>query len=464
MSESGDDASKGLISNPEIDELVRELNSPKPSGEGGEDRAAPPAEGDPLHPSPRVELESVDDARGRSASDGAAAAAGLASDLMQPVSVGPVELEDMALTDGARDVTTDSTLARLLDGLVSRGGTDLHLISRSAPVIRVNGELQWLDQEPLSEADVHGLLRQYLDRRMRLDLERRGATDLSLRRRSAQGAFRFRVNVHRQRGQLAANIRALPQKVPSLEQLNLPASLGQLVEPEQGLVLVCGPTGSGKSSTLAALVALINAKQRRHIITIEEPIEYEHRHNRSLVEQIEIGIDAPSFHEALRAALRQDPDVILLGEMRDLETMSTALTAAETGHLILSTLHTSDAAQAVHRIVDVFPAEQQGQVRQQLALCLHALLSQRLMPRSDGHGRVPALELLLATYPVRQHIRSGATQKIYNELLLGQKVGMISLEASLANLVNRGLVDRDRALVRSSKPEELESLLRSQRR
>ena len=451
-----DDAQKGLIPDPEIDELVRELNDPRAgapiAGSGSEPLTGPMELGSAGHENQVGPLDAGADAQ-------------MLSRVLEQVHSSEDEgAGSMRLGDGVGEVTSESGLARLLDSLVSRGGTDLHLISRSAPVVRVNGDLHWLDEETLTEDDVQSLFRQFLDPRMRADLERRGATDFSLRRRSVSGAFRFRVNVHRQRGQLAANVRALPQKVPSLEQLNLPSSLGQLVEPEQGLVLVCGPTGSGKSSTLAALVALLNSRQRRHVITIEEPIEYEHPHARSLVEQIEIGIDAPSFAEALRAALRQDPDVILLGEMRDLETMSTALTAAETGHLILSTLHTSDAAQAVHRIVDVFPSDQQGQVRQQLALCLHAVLSQRLLPRVDDHGRVPALELLLATYPVRQHIRSGATQKIYNELTLGQKLGMISLEASLAGLVQRGLVDKDRALVRSSKPEELVSLLRSTRR
>ncbi|HYH44240.1 MAG TPA: PilT/PilU family type 4a pilus ATPase, partial [Thermoanaerobaculia bacterium] len=243
--------------------------------------------------------------------------------------------------------------------------------------------------------------------------------------------------------------------------LNLPQSLAKLIVPSRGLVLVCGPTGSGKTSTLAALVGEINRNRAAHILTIEDPVEYELPNQRSIVEQVEIGLDAPSFASALRAALRQDPDVILVGEMRDLETVATALTAAETGHLILSTLHTSDVVQAVHRIVDVFPPGQQAQIRQQLALCLNAIVFQQLIPRADGNGRVPAIELLLATYPVRHHIRSQTLQKLYNEITLGKAQGMISFEDSLATLVREGAITLEEARVRTAKPDELESLLRA---
>jgi twitching motility protein PilT len=310
------------------------------------------------------------------------------------------------------------------------------------------------------------MFRPHLGSRARRDLDERGSADFPLRfapgRELDEGgpARRFRVNLHRQRGQLAAAIRALPLEVPSLAGLNLPPFFAELIKPSRGLVLLCGPTGSGKSTTLAALVGEINRSRTAHIITIEDPVEYEHRSLKSVVEHIEIGRDARSFPEALRAALRQDPDVILVGEMRDLETVTTALTAAETGHLILSTLHTNDAAQAVHRIVDVFPPGQQAQIRHQLALSLHAIVVQQLVPRADGRGRVPAVELLLATYPVRHHIRSDNLQKLYNEITLGKRVGMMSMEESLSQLALQGIIDPEEAQVRASHPDELASHLR----
>jgi twitching motility protein PilT len=225
-------------------------------------------------------------------------------------------------------------------------------------------------------------------------------------------------------------------------------------------VLVCGPTGAGKSTTLAALVGEINRTSARHIVTIEDPIEYEHRNGQSVVEQVEIGRDAPSFAAALRASLRQDPDVILVGEMRDLETAATALTAAETGHLILSTLHTSDAAQAIHRIVDVFPPVQQTQIKQQLALSLNAIVCQQLIPRSDGKGRAVAVEVLLANTAVRNHIRQDKLQNLITEITLGKRQGMISLEDSLARLVQQRQITAEDARQRTSRPDELESLLK----
>jgi twitching motility protein PilT len=225
-------------------------------------------------------------------------------------------------------------------------------------------------------------------------------------------------------------------------------------------VLVCGPTGSGKTTTLAALVGEINRNDARHIITIEDPVEYEHRNAKSVIEQVEVGRDTASFAAALRAALRQDPDVILVGEMRDLETVSTALTAAETGHLILSTLHTSDVAQAIHRIVDVFPPAQQTQIRQQLALALNAIIVQHLIPRSDGNGRSVAVEVLLANTAVRNHIRNEKLQNLATEITLGKRQGMISLEDSLAQLVQQGVITVEDARIRASRQDELESLLR----
>ena len=365
------------------------------------------------------------------------------------------------------EVEEGEALARLLSEMGRRGATDLLLLPDIPPVLRIDGRLQTTSSPTLSDGDIRRLFAPYLGSHGRRSLEEQGSADFSLRRGGSDdpgagglGGYRYRINLHRQRGRLAAALRSLPREVPTLARLNLPKGLARLVQPNHGLGLVCGPTGSGKTSTLAALLGEINRTRAAHVITIEDPVEYEHANGRSLVEQIEIGLDAPSFPAALRAALRQDPDVILVGEMRDLETVATALTAAETGHLILSTLHTSDVVQAVHRIVDVFPGGQQSQIRQQLALCLNAILFQQLLPRADGAGRVPAVELLTATYPVRHHIRSQTLQKLYNEITLGKSQGMISFEESLADLVKSGTVDVDEARVRTARPDELESFLR----
>jgi twitching motility protein PilT len=324
--------------------------------------------------------------------------------------------------------------------------------------MRIGGRLAATDAPPLDAEEIERMFAGFLSESARQRLEAEGAADFSLRlSRSAseddRRAWRFRVNVHRQRGTLAAAIRSLPTEIPMLAQLHLPTSLADLVKPTRGLVLVCGPTGSGKTTTLAALVGEINRSEARHVVTIEDPIEFEHRSSRSIVEQVEIGRDAPSFAAALRSALRQDPDVILVGEMRDLETVSIALTAAETGHLILS-------AQAINRIIDVFPAAQQNQVRQQVALSLNAIICQQLIPRSDGSGRAVAVELLIANQPVRNHIRQGKLQQFTTEMTIGKRQGMITLEDSLARLVRAGLISLDEARNRATRSDELESLLR----
>ncbi|HEX7831950.1 MAG TPA: PilT/PilU family type 4a pilus ATPase [Thermoanaerobaculia bacterium] len=365
----------------------------------------------------------------------------------------------------AQSVPEGNALEQLLIEVAQRGASDLLLVAGVAPVFRIGGRLARTTDAPLAADDIQSLLAGVVTGRVREKLENDGSADLSLRLsrsvdESDRRAWRFRVNVHRQRGTLAAAIRALPTEVPTVAQLRLPASLAELVKPTRGLVLVCGPTGSGKSTTLAALVGELNRTDARHIITIEDPIEYEHRNAKSVIEQIEVGRDAPSFASALRASLRQDPDVILVGEMRDLETVSTALTAAETGHLILSTLHTSDASQAIHRIVDVFPPAQQTQIRQQLALSLNAIVVQHLVPRSDEKGRAVAVEVLLANNAVRNHIRNERLQNLATEITLGKRSGMISLEDSLARLVLDGLITVDDARGRSARPDELESLLR----
>jgi twitching motility protein PilT len=362
-------------------------------------------------------------------------------------------------------VAEGNALEQLLIEVAQRGASDLHLVAGVPPVFRIGGRLTRAGEAPLSTDEIHSLLANVMNARMREKLELDGAADFSLRLSRAASeddrrAWRFRVNVHRQRGTMAAAIRALPTEVPTLQQLRLPPSLADLVKPTRGLVLVCGPTGSGKSTTLAALVGELNRSESRHIITIEDPIEYEHRNGKAIIEQVEVGRDSPSFAAALRASLRQDPDVILVGEMRDLETVSTALTAAETGHLILSTLHTSDAAQAIHRIVDVFPPAQQPQIKLQLAISLNAIVVQHLLPRADSNDRAVAVEVLVNNTAVRNHIRNDKLQQLATEITLGRRQGMISLEDSLAKLVLDGVITADEARVRSSRPDELESLLR----
>jgi twitching motility protein PilT len=361
------------------------------------------------------------------------------------VQEGPVEL-----------VPEGNALEKLLIEVAQRGASDLLLVAGAPPVFRLGGLLNAHDSAPLSSDEIQNLFAETIGKRLSQRLNEEGSVDFSLR----LSGSRFRVNLHRQRGTLAAAIRALPAEIPTLAQLNLPPTLAELVKPTRGLVLVCGPTGAGKSTTLAALVGEINRAESRHIITIEDPIEYEHRNGKSLLEQVEIGRDAPSFAAALRAALRQDPDVILVGEMRDLETVATAVTAAETGHLILSTLHTSDVAQAIHRIIDVFPPAQQTQMKQQLALALNAIVVQHLIPRADGKGRAVAVEVLLTNNAVRNHIRTDKLQNLATEITLGRRQGMISLEDSLARLVQQGLISVEDARVRSTRPDELDSLMR----
>ena len=366
-------------------------------------------------------------------------------------------------SDNPSSLQEGNPLEPLLNEMARRGASDLLIVAGSPPVFRVNGALARAESAPLSSDEVEQLFETVVTGRLQERLRHDGAIDFSLRLSGPEQdrrAWRFRVNLHHQRGTLAAAIRALPTEIPTLAQLHLPLSLAELVKPTRGLVLVCGPTGSGKSTTLAALLGEINRNESRHVITIEDPIEYEHRPGKSLIEQIEIGRDAPTFPAALRAALRQDPDVILVGEMRDLETVATALTAAETGHLILSTLHTSDVAQAINRIIDVFPPAQQMQIRQQLAMTLNAVVVQHLIPRTSGAGRAVAVEVMLANTAIRNHIRNEKLQNLATEITLGKRSGMISLEDSLARLIQQGLITVDDARIRASHPDELDSLLR----
>lgn len=274
------------------------------------------------------------------------------------------------------------------------------------------------------------------------------------------GLGRFRINAHFQRGSVASAIRLIPYRIPSLSELNLPPVLTDLALKESGLILVTGPTGCGKSTTLASMVEIINEKKFSHIIIIEDPIEYLHHHKKSIIEQREVGTDTLSFGASLKYALRQDPDVILIGEMRDLETIATAITAAETGHLILATLHTPDAPQSIDRIIDVFPPHQQNQVRMQLSSCLQAVIAQRLLPREDKKGRIPAVELLIATPAVRNLIRSGKTHQLYTAMETGAQFGMQTMDQALKDLVRKGRITLDTALYVARDPKNFRASLR----
>jgi twitching motility protein PilT len=356
--------------------------------------------------------------------------------------------------------TTSATLAidDLLERMVARGASDLHITTASSPAIRVNGRLQRLeDVERLSHEDTQRLLYRVLSTEQQKQLEIKRQLDFSY---AIPGLARFRVNVYYQRESLGAAFRMVPAELKTLEDLGLPQQLHELAKKPRGLVLVTGPTGSGKSTTLAAIIDEINQSRDDHIITIEDPIEFLHRHKRCIVNQREIGPDATSFSEALRGALRQDPDVILLGEMRDLETISTALTAAETGHLVFGTLHTQDAPSTVDRLIDVFPPAQQEQIRIQIASTLQAVVTQTLVPTVDGQSRIPAVEILYPDDAVRNLIRQAKVEQIYSIMQTGTQRGMQTLEQALADLVMRGKVTQDTALTRSSRPEQLLGVLK----
>jgi twitching motility protein PilT len=345
----------------------------------------------------------------------------------------------------------------LLERMVARNASDLHVTVGAPPAVRVNGTLErYQDIGDLSPDDTHQMLYRILSTEQQKLLEINRHIDFA---HSIPGLARFRVNVFFQRGTLGAAFRLIPADIRTLEELGIPTVLHALTEKPRGLVLITGPTGSGKSTTLAALIDEINRKRAEHILTIEDPVEFVHRHKRCIVNQREIGADAPSFAEALRAALREDPDVILLGEMRDLETISTAITAAETGHLVFATLHTQSAPSTVDRIIDAFPAAQQEQVRVQLAATLQGICTQTLVATHGGTGRVPALEILFPDDAVRNLIRQGKVEQVYSVMQTGTSKGMQTMEQSLADLVLRRVIPLDDALARSSRPEQLLGLL-----
>ena len=345
----------------------------------------------------------------------------------------------------------------LLEQMVAHNASDLHVTVGSQPVLRLRGHLHRMDTFPaLSAEDTRHLLYRIMSTEQQKQLELNRQLDMSY---SIPGVARFRVNVYSQRESLAGAFRLIPTELKTLEELGMPKSLYALCEKPRGLVLVTGPTGSGKSTTLSALIDEINRTRSDHIITIEDPIEFLHKHKKCVVNQREIGPDATTFADALRGALRQDPDVILLGEMRDLETISTALTAAETGHLVFATLHTQDASSTVDRLIDVFPAAQQSQIRTQIAGSLQGVVTQTLVPTADGKGRVPAVEILFPDDAVRNLIRQAKVEQVYSIMQTGNSRGMVTLEQSLAELVLRGVIEQETALSRSSRSEQLLGLI-----
>jgi twitching motility protein PilT len=348
-----------------------------------------------------------------------------------------------------------SRLDDWLRTVTARKGSDLLLVAGSPAAIRVDGEVLRLDGEPLDSLEIEQAVLPVLPAHARARYEETRITDASLR---WPGVGRFRVNLHHERGRAAATIRALPTRPPRLSGLNLPANVEMLTRVPHGLVVIGGATGSGKTTTLAALVDEINRRDRRHIVTIEDPIEYEHLHGQCIVEQVEIGLDAPDFPTALRAAVRQAPDVIVIGEMRDPDTMRIALAAAQTGHLVLTTMHTTDVSSTVGRIADNFPPERQPTIRQDLAMGLSAIFIQHLLPRVDG-GRVPAAELLMVGYGARQHIRKNALQHLDQEITITRKAGSFTLEEYLVVLVRKGLVEKGEAALRARHVEEFEKAL-----
>ena len=355
--------------------------------------------------------------------------------------------------DGAEAIGPLKSVAdmrELFELAVQRRASDIHLTERTPPLLRIDGALEPLDQmAPLPREEIKKLVYSLLADRQKAQFERELELDISF---EVAGVGRFRVNVHQQRGSVEAAFRLVPARIPSLEALGLPEVVKDLARKPNGLVLVTGPTGVGKTTTLAAMVDLINHERRHHIVIIEDPIEYVHTNHLSIIKQREVYSDTKSFANALTRVLRQDPNVIVVGEMRDLETIATAMTAAETGHLVLATLHTPDAAQTIDRILDVFPPHRQQEVKIQLSECLQAVISQQLLPRCDAPGRVVACEIMVATPAVRNLIREHATEQILTVLQTGAQYGMCTMDASLKSLYDRKAISYETAISRVKNP------------
>jgi twitching motility protein PilT len=349
------------------------------------------------------------------------------------------------------------TLSDLLKKMIEMGGSDLHITTNSAPRIRVHGKLRPLDMPPLSAADTKGLAYSVLTDAQKHRLEENLELDFSF---GIKNLARFRANVFHQRGAIGAVFRTIPWEIRTFEQLGLPGIVKGLCDKPRGLVLVTGPTGSGKSTTLAAMLDKVNGEREEHILTIEDPIEFLHSHKRCLVNQREVHSDTHSFSNSLRAALREDPDVVLIGEMRDLETIESALRIAETGHLTFATLHTNSAISTINRIIDVFPAHQQPQVRAQLSMVLEGVLCQALLPRADGRGRSMVMEILIPNPAVRNLIREDKVHQIYSAMQSGAgQTGMQTFNQGLASAYFNKLVTLETALSRSSSPDELQDMI-----
>src|SRR5918998_106145 len=351
--------------------------------------------------------------------------------------------------------TEESGLSDYLFDAIQMEASDLHITAGLPPMVRIHGRVQPLDYPPLTPNVTRELIYDILTGDQRQRLENEWELDFSY---SLPRTARFRVNVYFQKGALGAAFRAIPEVIKSISELGLPEAVEELTERPRGLVLVTGPTGSGKSTSLAAMIDKINETRHEHIMSVEDPIEFLHSHKRCIVNQREVKQDTLGFAQALKHVLRQDPDVILVGEMRDLETISLAVTAAETGHLVFGTLHTQDAPQTIDRIIDVFPPHQQHQIRAQLAIALQGIITQTLLPRKDGRGRVVACEVLVPTPGVRNLIREGKNHQIYSAIQTGGKFGMQTMDAALVDLVRRGQISQQEAEKRSSSPDELRRL------
>ncbi len=345
----------------------------------------------------------------------------------------------------------------LLSAVLELGGSDLHLTAGSQPVVRLHGELERLEKYPvLTPRILQGMIYAILPQKLRERFEQELELDMSY---SLPGRARFRVNVYMQRDAVGAAFRLIPFEIKSLDELGLPGVVTDLARFPRGFVVVTGPTGSGKSTTLAGMVDVVNKERSGHIMTVEDPIEFLHKHQRCIVNQREVGADTHGFGQALKHVLRQDPDVILVGEMRDLETISTAITAAETGHLVFAPLHTQDAPQTIDRIIDVFPPHQQQQVRVQLSTTLQGVVTQQLIQTVDGHGRVAAAEVLVTTPAIRNLIREGKVHQIYSAMQAGGRFGMQTMDMALANLVKANKITQQMAFERCHDPEELQRLM-----